>query len=578
MRGTITQTEIYLDSHICILYTRSIISTLTRHKYRGCIWVLVARISLMRPKKQAALSVDQTRSRVSPPLVPPTSVSGSAALLQVARTHPTHLSPTHILQLQQMVGNRVVGQLLAASPPPTSVNNSTVQPPVLQRLAKDAVNYIKRKQLDIPTRGGRVKHAAVKKYIEDPTNPSIHRLGLARAWNKDGKIEGHIEVKQNHPIPVPTDAFPQGKKMKALEDLSGWDSEEEDDLNLSKVIGKKSKGQVTLVRTNGDEISAHLLSMMDVIRLGRQIVKRDSYDLLPFVSKVGPLYIEYNSPGTKDIYATPLEKIPGDSKKFKRAGEMAKYNYRNLTARLEEEPPVPVGNKRKRSSLTEQRQAKRQKMEGILKPFSGESEGELSEAQAETVAAISCDFMKGSGAMNFVEQAQRHIGEIQSDFAPFFRRVDPHYVPAQKGGRKMVTDFTTSTRTLRKEVKPLLRQRNNLVHAIARAHHGRMPTPWGWVRIRKQVRTPTALLEPSVTTMKAITEELEVKQNVIVHYPLRLKRKRQTFGNHSGKALNIYHVQGDEFTDTCPDKRQYFKKTSTKPVKNPIEEEEEEGD
>jgi hypothetical protein len=533
--------------------------------------------------KSTATIVRKASTPDSPAVVHRSHPQSTPALLQLARTNPSALAPTQVLQLQRAVGNRAVAQLLAPKPSTAPVAPS-VPSPVVQRTEKDAGNYSKRLKLGLKLSGGFPKYADVEAYVKDTSNLIEHRRGLLQAWNKSGIVDRDLKIMadQKNPIAIPDDLVPKGEKMESVDDLSGWDSEDEKDLDLSKIIADNAKSKVTIVRssTNKEIPDRPVLPLSDMIRIGRQIVKRDQYELLPLVSQIGPIMVEYDNPGTKDIYATPLTK-DGDTGRWKRAGASTDYNFANLTDHLEKEADAPAttvkdsdGKETKKEPPT-----KKRKLENIMDPFRGKS-SDLTPNEAEAVGAISCDFMKGSGAMHFIEVAEKHKGEVVASFEPYFkqspeekekRREDRKhllYRPAEKEGRGLVTDHTDKKRKHRATVKPLVKKANSLVSTIARAKTKPDPTQWGLLRMSAQMNLEpsdmTKLLEPTDESVKAITEELEIKQDIIVHYPVKEKRKSQKFGGYGGEALPLYHLGGDEYSEVCPDVTMYEEIKETK--------------
>lgn len=294
--------------------------------------------------------------------------------------------------------------------------------PVVQRLKSHAEKYARAKELDIID----VKKETVNVYVNDTKNLKEIRRDLLKAWNKNQK--------KNNIISCPEDLVPKEVEMEDLDDFSTWNSEDEDTIDLPKEINKRKRKSLTLIRLDGTEVSdVPLLEMSDSIRICRQFVKREEYQHLPVVSQIGPLYIEYNNPGTKDIYATPLVSLEEEEEeKFRRAGTSQDYNFQNLTSNLEKEAP--------------DHPTKKKKLDTIFGSFSGGSAGKISEAEAEAIGAISCDFMKGSAAINFVQEAQKRTQKDGFTIYDFFTGTDPYYSPAKKGVRKLVTKRTQERR------------------------------------------------------------------------------------------------------------------------------------
>ncbi len=272
----------------------------------------------------------------------------------------------------------------------------------------------------------------VQSYVSDTKNDRLKRLGLLQAWNKRQKPIQWIHV--------PEDLDPGKVEMRRMDNFENWDSDEDTDIAIKETIENKMKPEkLTLKRQNGTIITdVPHLELSDAIRLGRQIVKQNKYDCLPFVVQVGSQYIEYNNPaGNKDIYATPLEEIGKAT--FKREGRAADFSFANLTRKLNAEA--------KRNP-----EPKKQRLDDIFSTFYGKSGCNLSKAQSETIAAISCDFMKGSNAIKFIEEARMQLDkEGEHKIENYFTGDNPIYIPAQKRGRKRVTEATEEKKKKQKK-------------------------------------------------------------------------------------------------------------------------------
>ena len=346
----------------------------------------------------------------------------------------------------------------------------------------------------------RASRANVENYIKDEKNPKKDRNELLKAWNKGQK--------GTHVIKPPLDLIPDKAEMATMDNLEDWDSDEENDLDIKTTLEKKRKSTYSLKRGDGKTIAGvPLLENSDAIRLGRQVVKRDEYYHLPFIVQIGPRFIEYNNPGTKDIYGTPL--IKEDDGTFKRAGKSEDYNFANLTANLEKEDKEGI----------EPELNKKQKLETIFNSFSGISTGKISEEQSEAIGAISCDFMKGSGAMKFVQEAIKKTEPGVPKIAPFFTGMSPHYQPAKSGGRKLVTESTPEYKAQR-DAATLLFVNNCLINAIALVALGRNANLTELVAIRSRTGNLGEMLFASERILRIITEELNLNRGIIVRYPV----------------------------------------------------------
>lgn len=448
-----------------------------------------------------------------------------AAIIQRARLAPNSLTANDVLQLQRTIGNQAVGRLLAQVAQRQPVQG------VVQRLRGHAISYAASfsDRLGFPKGAGKVKvdlnKESVKTYVDNAGNDREKRLGLLRAWNKGQN--------KSNAIPTPPDLVPKKVEMKELEDLSGWNSEAEDEIDISEVISKKRRRNVTIVRGDGRKVKAPVLGMFDVIRLGRQIVKRDKYDFLPLVAQIGPIQVEYDNPGTKDVYATPLTPLK-EADTFKRAGASKDFNFENLTSKLEKEGGEPPQKKRR--------------LQNIFGTFSGDlPSGGVGEAESEAIGAISCDFMKGSSAITFVQEAKTHIEKVGT-FAPFFTGSKPLYRPAATGGRRMVSELTRAKREVLKS--GLLGMDDCLVNAIALAALKRKADLNELARIRKQLGSIDEMLAASSETIRIIKEVLKIAEAIVVHY----KTKSSFTVGDSKSLVHIYNIDdATHFVHECPE-------------------------
>jgi hypothetical protein len=443
---------------------------------------------------------------------------------------------------------------------------------VVQRLKKDAQKYVDANSLGITA-----SREAVETYVNDAKNPKENRIGLLRAWNK----------KQNgiNALKAPPDLAADKVAMTSLSDFSDWDSDDEDNLDIAEVVKTKKKRDLTLMRggdkdkDKGKSLTVPLLDMSDAIKLCRQIVKRNEYKLhLPIVTQIGPSYIEYASPGTDDVYATPLVPIKGSSDTFKRAGTSSDYNFKNLTGGLEREArdsTKSTAEKGKEAEGSEENQEaedsapkqKKRKLDTVLKTFSGESSGGLTEAEAEAIAAISCDFMKGSSAMEFVMQAQKHAekeGGVTS-FSDYFMSDDPAYGPAAKGGRGRVVEKTKQAKARKQEQKKLagevghlINVNNCLINALALGSLRRNANLIELIAIRTRLGNVGEMMVASPHNVGVIREVLGITSAVTVHYDIaRDGTPNEDIPGAGGDTVHIFHTGGDHFVHLCPDKSRY---------------------
>jgi hypothetical protein len=270
------------------------------------------------------------------------------------------------------------------------------------------------------------------------------RRALCVAWNK-----GQVRFNK---IDMPDELVPQGTSISTT-DYTEWDSEDEDNIDLKSTIESKKVSTVTLTRSNGEIIkNVTVLDMKDVVKIGRQIVKRSLYkEHLPLVAKVGANFFEYKDPGTLDIYATPLVSTGKDGE-YKRKGKSDEFNFKNLTHGLEEqlrmknkistEEKIETDEKMKEENVD----TRGEMMKNVFGTFLGDEIGLVSEAEEEAIAAISCDFMKGSKAFEFVRDAKEKSEKEKTSFSGMFTGDDPVYEPAKEHGRRLVTERTNKRR------------------------------------------------------------------------------------------------------------------------------------
>lgn len=390
--------------------------------------------------------------------------------------------------------------------------------PVFQLQKSHAEKVIKERNLKIDS-----TKEEVKKYVNNLDNPKNNRQALLSAWNRKSN--------NNHAIQIPKDLVPQKVDMAQMDNFSNWDSDNEDEVDIPKVVGKKRIRSLTLQRGDGKLIkNVPLLENSDAIRLGRQVVKRNEYQHLPFITKIGPRFIEYKHPGTNDIYGTPLIKV--DDNTFKRAGTSSDFNWANLSLKLQNEDEEP--------------EKKRAKLDKIFSIFSGENPSTISEGQSEAIAAISCDFMKGSGAMKFILEAQiqTQMGSKEVDnIGSFFTGQVPIYLPSKGGGRAEVTKATPLYKAER-ETAFLLMVNNCLINAIAQVALGRNATIGELVEIRTQIGNLGEMLYASQRVLRIISVALDLTRGIIVREP---NGEIDTFGNTDDNPIMVRHTGSEHF-------------------------------
>ncbi|MGH3697793.1 MAG: hypothetical protein ACRDRX_28075 [Pseudonocardiaceae bacterium] len=281
---------------------------------------------------------------------------------------------------------------------------------------------------------------------------------MLAAWNKSQN--------KNNIIPTPDEFRPKVTNLTTVKTktFEGYDSDTEDkNMDIRASIRAAASDHVSLERGTGEKLSGvPVLPLHDAVRFGRQIVKR-APDLsgfqrnLPMVTTVGGKYIEYNSPGTRDIYAYPLaERAVGKRKRsdspaatepkpaqeppekrprnLSRQGGMADHSWSGLAGQLEgEKDPKKEGHYKKT-------------YEGIFGTFYGETPSETTPGVATSIAAIGSDLMKGTaGGMHHIATARAYLEEAtkkgkEVPFKSMFTGTPPPYAPAlQEGGRALVT-------------------------------------------------------------------------------------------------------------------------------------------
>lgn len=396
----------------------------------------------------------------------------------------------------------------------------------IQRLQKHAVKFIEANSLGIES-----SSFAVRAYINNTKNPKHLRLGLLRAWN--------TKQKGMHFIDTPDDLHPKSVKFSQMEDLSGWNSDDEDDVDMTTVIGNKEKSKIDLQRTDPtkNKTGVSELSMFDAIRMGRQANKRDDYSNLPFsINLGGKHHIEYDNPGTKDIYATPLHKtIKKDGKTFKRSGTSSDYNWDNLSKNLD------------RRKYKNPRKVQKRMLRFLLKKGVKIS---LDQHIAEAIAAMGSDLMKGSrGGRHYLKKAYRKIKRRKKPypFSRLFSGTKPIYKPAAEGGRSLVTKKNEELK-IEHDANLLLNVNNCLINAISLAAHGRMPNLGQLMNIRGQIGSYGDMLFAAPRIITIIRNVLNIQNPITVVYG---DRPNENFAGH-GNLLTIYHVNGNHFTNIKP--------------------------
>ncbi len=306
-----------------------------------------------------------------------------------------------------------------------------------------------------------------------------------------------------------------------------------------------NKGKIDLIRSGKtpDKVGVPTFDFFDAIRFGRQANKRDDYQRLPMSIDLGGHQIEYDNPGTKDIYATPLDLVESSepskskksnkSRKFRRAGTSADYNWKTLAKNLD-------------SKKYKNRKKKQIKLLRFFMRRGGLKK--LDPHMAEALAAIGSDLMKGSkGGRFFLHKAIRRIerSEKEPSFSEVFSGKTPFYRPAAIGGRSLVTEMNTQ---IQLEANQLLGVNNCLINAIALAAGLPMPNLGQLMRIRERIGSYGNMLLATGPTIAIIRNVLNIHAAIAVIYQ---DRASEDFDGAGGPLL-IYHVDGNHFTHQMP--------------------------
>lgn len=428
------------------------------------------------------------------------------------------------------VSQRILGPSIKAPLLKTSMLMESSNSPV-QRKKSHAEAFINENKLSIDG-----SYLSVKTYVENTSNPEHLRQGLLRAWNKS-------QIPR-YSIATPVDLQAISTSFTPMGDLGGWDSDDEDRLNLDQWQTHLKKGKVDLIRSGktADKSGAPEMDFFDAIRFGRQANKRDEYHRLPMTVDLGGHHIEYDNPGTKDIYATPLDKVTSSQsskrKKFKRAGKSSDYNWKNLSRNLD------------RMEYKDRQERQMQMLRFFLRPNELLN---LDPYMAEALAAIGSDLMKGSkGGRFYLRRTLRSLQNLQKSkadpsFSDVFSGKSPLYEPAAIGGRSLVSKMNSRIQI---EANQLLEDNNCLINAIALAAGRPVPTLGQLMAIRERIGSYGDMLLATNETVGIIREVLEINTAIAVIYQ---DRESEDFPG-VGEPLLIYHVNGNHFTHQMPHK------------------------
>lgn len=381
-------------------------------------------------------------------------------------------SGTAFLAVQRRAGNRATERLFARG-----ALTSTTGGPFVQRTKNDVVNYVyDNRDDDALAHFVPAGVAATKKRIETLVTrnsvasfvrgraPARHRQAVLTRWNS--------KQKKGQNLPIPKEFLRTVTDMSVLsgDDFEGYDSDTDDKTDIAASMKKKTVETITIFRPSTEETldDVPVLSFPAAVRLGRQITKHalsltDYTRYLPFAVNIGGKYVEYNSPGTRDIYCYPL-----GAPKPKAGAKGAEEEEEEEEA--EAKPtPKPTGRKRRRGGGEESEPKRPRLMERsggmaehswkgiatllgqeqgdvdpktvnkrIVKAFKGGLPKEATPGEAVAIGAIGSDLFKGvAGGMHFVNQLEENRA---SDFNALFTGTRPLYPPAlSEGGRALVT-------------------------------------------------------------------------------------------------------------------------------------------
>jgi hypothetical protein len=209
-----------------------------------------------------------------------------------------------------------------------------------------------------------------------------------------------------------------------------------------------------VVRGKGKVLSVPVFSWVAALKFCRQVVKQSkelsAYQaVLPIVTRVGGQLVEFDSPGTQDIYAFPLvpakspltpakretpdeeskktaarenpkKKRKVDADQYKREGGTADHTWASMEARL-----------------TSQKTTNRDRVFG---PFSGKMPAESTPIEALVTSAMTSDLMKGvAGGLAYVKEAESALTKGSSYKTVYSGGDKRVYAPAKAGGRSLVT-------------------------------------------------------------------------------------------------------------------------------------------
>ncbi len=378
----------------------------------------------------------------------------------------------------------------------------------------------------------------IESYVSNIANDKQMRNGLLRAWNK-----GAIGVNK---ITPPADLKTTSTTFTQVGDMGAWDSDDDDSMDMGAFMAS-STNTIDLQRTGKtpDRPKVPQIDFCDAIRFGRQANKRDDYDRLPMATQLGENHIEFDNPGTKDVYATPLEQVSSsEQKKFKRTGKSSDFNWHNLSRKLDD------------MKYPDTKKEQMQMLRFFLNPMELKK---IDPNMAEALAAIACDLMKGSkGGRYYIRQTLKKL--INSDrkhtFSEVFSGKRPLYEPAAVGGRSLVSAMNVE---IQQDARRLIELNNCLIHAIASAAGLGTPTLQQLVAIREQVGSYGEMLVASENTINVIKEILGIHETIIVAYQDRVS---EDFTGMGERELIIYHVNGNHFTHEFPVGRTYQIKNS----------------
>jgi hypothetical protein len=302
--------------------------------------------------------------------------------------------------------------------------------PVVQRLKSHAEKLVEKLAEEGEILNIAVDRTSVENFVKDKKKPRNIRIALRDAWNKKQIPKNEIEL--------PDSLIPTLKRtFDETYDFSKYDSDDDEEMALDATIESSKLSTITVVRkVDKTKKTFAVLGLQEAVRILRQAVIRNKIaETLPLGLQLGEHAIELHSPYGNDVYAVGLKKTKTLGE-LEWASSISGFNWENLARNLDA-----------LAKSEEQRLLIRQR---IFNVFKGKSPADLTPEEAEAIAAIACDFMKGSANKIFVKAAVKSSGDLT--FQQLFTGDTPVYLPAKKGGRAEVSALNEE-RKKKKKVK-----------------------------------------------------------------------------------------------------------------------------